>query len=683
MNKKFLLPLVLFCISATGCSSKPSKLAAPVLSVSSDKTGLVWSTVEGAKKYEVKVNEAAATAATEYKFSSTVGSYSVSVRAVHEDETRSSDFSTPFVYTTAETNIGDLAFNEAGAITWPSLVGAGIQLYDVEKEAYVDLNGTSYKPLAENMMCKFKVKAGWVDDKKTFYVDGKNLEKAAYYVNPAATDYILEDATAESDPDLQELYTVEKYDGGWVTSSASILLNSTVNNGYTPGKCVELKYWRHSAYFKYAKTIELNSKRDTLQFYVRGDGVSEMTLAFQVMDDIEIGGLSLKGVYASYAFPILPEKWQHYTISMDDPNWKIDYGGTKVSFADVKALFASSGYLIDSLASLLTFTNEFQIRVKAEHDENWSTTRIWMDEIILDNSHQATSVEDVTALFSVYSTVVGQDIDEVSFDDEGNVVVNGFNGTYVAGNGLISIVTESPAASFVMKSEDGGQTYDYLEGTGDVSIFEGMKFIPKVYLIDDFQDYESTGQGYDQNHTDPTQATGMRAHYYSDFYNGGSGSPIGGNGWSLMGSTDYLDLSTTVGHNDSKSAKYKYNTSCAMRMISGDICKLPTAPALGNGRTFSFFAKGGSTQNITIKVRVYYDSAQLTPSTQQSNSTLKENIVINANSDWTQIEVPLDPTKTYYGFSITTVANYSGSTDYFYVDDFAIYGSVNPWELIK
>ena len=169
-------------------------------------------------------------------------------------------------------------------------------------------------------------------------------------------------------------------------------------------------------------------------------------------------------------------------------------------------------------------------------------------------------------------------------------------------------------------------------------------------------------------------------------YSGGNTtpSPIGGNNWELMGSTDYLDLATSTGHSGSKSAKFKYNPQAAMRMISGDICLNENAAAIGKGEIFSFWVKGGTKYNFELKVRVFYSSARLTPSTQQSNNTYVEGIKVQANSEWTQVKINLDASKTYYGFSITTVANWgSNGADYFYVDDISIYGSIDPWSINK
>lgn len=709
MNKKILLPMLFLCIATTGCSnngdpgksgsSEPSgtsqtsgssqqttstpqgKLSTPVLEVNAEKTGLSWASIAGAVKYEVKVNDGDPIEASIYSFNTSVGSYSVTVRAIASNAANNSDYSSPFAYTTAETQLGDLVLDN-GKITWPSVEGNGVQLYVGDE--FVDVPGSSYTPDATNYYT-FRVKAGWNDSEKKFYVDGTSIKKTFYYAKPADQKYVLEDATAESDADLQEQYTVQKFVNEWVDSSASITLNSSDNDGYTPGKCVQLNYWRHSAYFKYAKKINLSESRDTLQFYLKGDGVSEMSVAFQIMQDIKVGEMSLKGIYAAYALPTIPNEWKLHTISLNDPAWVVDYAGNKLTFEQVKQTFASSGYLFNTLGDMLTLTDEFQLRVKATADQSWSSTKIWMDEIELNNSHKATSSEDVIALFSSYTGLKDSKFSDVSISGD-NITIGTSTGTYTRNNNELNISITSPVtASFVMETSDYGQIYQYKSGEGEVSSFTGMSFIPKVTMIDDFSSYSETGIGEDQGHSDPTQYSGMRARYYSDYYSGSSGSRIGGNGWSLMGSTDYLDLAS-IGHTDTKSAKYKYNPSNAMRMISGDICSMAQAPAMGKGSTFSFWVKGGTKYDFTIKARIFFEPNQLGPTTHvdDSKSTTKLDITVSQNSDWTEVTVPLNPNKTYYGFSLTTVANWGGSgNDYFYVDDFMIYGSVNPWTIGK
>ena len=680
MNKKFLFPLVLFSLALPGCTKTVKKLEAPVLSVNQDKTGLTWTEVADATGYELKVNNVELGSATSYSFDENVGNYSVSVRAVCADEKRASDYSTAFQYSTAEASITDISYAD-GKITWTGLAGAGVEV-KLNNGEFATITTTDYTPTTLGFYT-VRAKAGWSDSDNKFYVTSANAAKTIYLIPKATESFVIENGSASDNATLQEGYSIRKYeDTGWAASTASIVLNDTENVGATEGNCVQLNYWRHSAYFMFAKAFNIDESRDALEVKFKGDGISKAVIAFQVMNDYQISTLNLKGIYVKYEISLLQAKWQHAVIPFTDAGWKVNYGGNDMSFNDVKTVLEGYGFKINSLADLISVTDEFQIRLFAQNDENWSSTKIWLDDVQLINSNQtAVSLEEMVILRPNYTGVLANTFHDFAFEN-GELYTNGNkNGTYSL-EGTLLTANLAGGATIVLKTEDLGETFSVESLNGVPEAYGTLKLIPVVYMIDTFN-YSETGQGYDQSHTNPAAATGLRSHYYSDYYAGSGSSPIGGSNWSLMGSADYLDLATDTGHLDSKSAKFKFNPSSAMRMISADICLNQNAQPIGKGNTFSFWTKGGTKYNITLKVRVYYNSARLTPSTQQTDNTYVENIVVSKNADWTQVKIDLDPTKTYYGFSITTVANAGQSgADYFYLDDFSIYGSVDPWSLI-
>lgn len=686
MNKKVFLPLVLFSLAMTGCVKGASKLDAPVLSVNDAKTGLKWTEVKGAASYELKVNNVELGSVTSYAFDEKVGNYSVCVRAVSEDKSKVSDYSTAFQYSTAEAAIGDLSI-EDGKIKWASVSGSGVE---VKKDdgSYEAASGDSFITSGAGIYT-VRAKAGWNDSENKFYISGSKNSKTIYVVPTTTTPYVLEDGTAADDATLQETYSVEKYDGTWKESGASIVLNDTANAGATSGSCVQLNYWRHSAYFKYAKAITVTESRNAMELDVKGDGVSKMVLAFQIMNDRTIGGLQLKGVYIKYTIDLLPAKWEHHVIPFADNGWKVNYAGNDMSFSDIKTTLGNYGYTFNSMADLITMTDEFQIRVYATADENWTSTKIWMDNVkLVDSNKTAAEVEEILVVKDKYTAVSSNFLSGIDLHDDGTMDFGNAVGTWSKANKQLTINLNEPSleTTWVMESDDGGETFEVVSSTGHASAFgNNFQLIPYVYTVDSFDTYHETGIGFDANHTDPTAVTGLRAHYYSDYYNeaANSTSPIGGNNWWLMGSSDYLDLMTDYsGHLGFNCVKYKFNPTNPMRMISGSLCQNATSPAMGQGSVFSFFAKGCTKYDISIKVRVYYNSAKLTPSTQQSDSDVLQ-LTIPQNSGWTQYKVAVKADKPIYGFSFTTVANWKSGNDYFYIDDIRIYGSVDPWTIYK
>ena len=249
-----------------------------------------------------------------------------------------------------------------------------------------------------------------------------------------------------------------------------------------------------------------------------------------------------------------------------------------------------------------------------------------------------------------------------------------------------SIVVECKEAGkdFVLtaKTTDEAYSFEYVNATGTLAEYMvGMTLSGGVEMIDNFESYTETGLGYDNysgsgGNKDLSKRSGLRGSYFSDYYSGGSGSPLGGDGWSLMGSSDYLSLDKTTAHSGSNSAKYKYNSTCAMRLVSWGLYD-GTAEPFSKATTFSFWVKGVE-ESFDIKVRVF-SVPKIDKTTHVSDSVSKvAAFTIPANSDWTEYTVSLDSSKIYYGFTFTTQANYK-NTRYFNVDDICVY-SESPWE---
>ena len=252
----------------------------------------------------------------------------------------------------------------------------------------------------------------------------------------------------------------------------------------------------------------------------------------------------------------------------------------------------------------------------------------------------------VTLDFPMMSTTIegayAQENDQISFDF-------GAYGTYVA-----NINADS-------------NKLEYVSATGVIQTFGEFTF-NEMDVLDNAESYTESGKMYYQSNTNKDNRSGARGAYYCDYYSGGSGSTVGGSGWSLMGgSGDQLSLETTEVHSGSQSLKLKRNKSNAMRYMTWGLMD-GTAEGHTGVNYFMYWAKNPNATALTIKTSVYYQ-AQVTASTQGSNRAYVE-AQIPANSDWTPVIIPLDPAKTYYGVAYTA-ANISGGSgaDYFYIDD--------------
>ena len=196
----------------------------------------------------------------------------------------------------------------------------------------------------------------------------------------------------------------------------------------------------------------------------------------------------------------------------------------------------------------------------------------------------------------------------------------------------------------------------------------GNIVLDEMDVLDNAEVYTESGKMYYQSNKDVNNRSGARGAYYCDYYSGGSGSTVGGNGWSLMGgSGDQLSLETSIAHSGTQSLKLKRNNGGnAMRYMTWGLMD-GSAEGHTGANYFMCYMKNPNAKAATIKTSVYYQ-AQVTPSTQQDNRAYLE-VQLPANADWTQVVIPLDPAKTYYGvaYSITGVSQ--SAADYIYVDD--------------
>lgn len=691
MNKKRLIPFMLISLALTACGGNGMK--APVLKVNSSETGLCWDEVKGAASYEVKVGDDDPYQADAYEFNKAQNTYTVRVRAVNEKGTKFSEYSDPFTYETKQTAIESLT-NTDGVVTWTGVVGTSLEVKKDSGE-YTPVTGNSYT-VTEMGVYTFRAKSGWDGTTNTYYVDGPKATKGIVVSPKATSEYIIEDGSTESDIELQDEYKCMKFQTSvWEEAAYSSVTLSTMNDGVSEGKCISYNYSRQGYYFRFDKDVNFTGGYDTMEFYIKGDGVSTASLAFQITEDRIIGSgenlINMKGAYIAYKIQTVDTAWSKYTISMNDPAWVIDYSGMKLGFADMQTILEGYNFKISSISDLFPLFGQYQVRVMAQPDANYSSTKIYMDDVVLSNKSLNSDSYKVTVLGEKYDV-------KLNNGAKGTLTTN----TPDASHGLFEIngetmpvemkveqdiltltsTTEGKDVIVVLKTEDQGGTFKAVSTRGTLAaIFADCELIPAVTLVDGFERYPSTGVGFDQKNTDLMLRNGLRSEYYSDYYSGATSnlSPMGGNGWQLMGSTDYLDLSVSQAHTGEQSAKAKYNPSAAMRITTWGLYEGNAQP-MGKGTTFSLWAKGGSKVDIGLKIRLFKVN-QVTKSNHTSDtvSTVKQ-VTIPKDSDWTEYKVELTPGATYYGFTLTTVAaGGSSGNDYFYIDDISVY-TVSPWE---
>ncbi|MFA7020264.1 MAG: Ig-like domain-containing protein, partial [Bacilli bacterium] len=252
----------------------------------------------------------------------------------------------------------------------------------------------------------------------------------------------------------------------------------------------------------------------------------------------------------------------------------------------------------------------------------------------------------------------------------------------VLNDGVISlsgdeITVTATGLTYVGELSDNGHLISYVSASGAYAApLTGLN-LNAVYNLEDYESFSAAGLGIRSAATGKYGHTGLRAAYYSDYYSGSSGSPLGGSGWSLMGSSDYLDrfIDSENVHSGSVAGKYKRGSAGAMRHISWDLYT-GNALVVGKGDTFSFWAKGVAS-NVEVKPRVAHVPLIHASNQTSTSDTTTATFTILANSDWTQYSFPISSAKQVYGFQFSFSS--SGTTVYVPVDDVQIYTTANPW----
>ena len=200
---------------------------------------------------------------------------------------------------------------------------------------------------------------------------------------------------------------------------------------------------------------------------------------------------------------------------------------------------------------------------------------------------------------------------------------------------------------------DNAINFKSVSGDGVVAQALNNLSFSMIEYADNAETYESDGKMYYQNNKDLTQVSGARGAYHCDYYTGGSSnlSPIGGNGWSLMGgSGDQLQLDKTTGADGGQSLKMKFSTAGNMRYLQWGLADGSAVGHTGFNK-FGIYLKNTNANAVSIKLYAYHIQ-KVEPSTQGDSSRAVKEITVPANSDWTLYTLDLDAAKTYYGYGI-------------------------------
>lgn len=682
MRSKFFWLSATFVLALAGCGGESPSIQ---LKINDERTGLIWDAVEGAVNYEIDVDGVKDLKVNPgYDFSTTVGNHKVTITAIDANGGRG--LSGSFDFETKESALGDLTLAN-GKITWADALTCGLE-YKVNDGEFKPITG-NYIDASENGLYTVLAPKRIGDD-HVFY--NKKVEKYMVVSSSAIEDYILEDASAPDDATLSETYTKTKYsNNGWVEAASDVSLDKT-SEAYVTGNAANFKFWRQDVYYKFSKNVNIKGSYNELSFSMKSEDAVDAYLAFEIGHTMVVGNMNLNGVYITYPIPVAPTKWTHYRVSFDDSAWQVTFNGSKYQFSVIRDYVKGLGFYVNKLSDFLPYFDTFQIRVKGIHDENWSTCRAYFDDIKLVNSDLTqTVIEEIQPrLFLAESYAFRSDMIAA-----GNLQVGKESTLNVPALSLsipVSIAKPDEYTAIVTSTEsgkdfvatfsspDGGASLKLESVAGTFASYFANIQIEAVSKLDDYEDYNETGKGLDKFNLEEEATSGLRKAYFCDWYDEGkSGLPkslVGDSNWSVMGSTDYLNLNIEDAHTGTKamSVKAGYNTCRFMN----DELRTGTGKAY-KGKYLSMWMKNVISANTTVMICAY--STNKLDASNHISDAVRTKMTFSADytqTDWHEVRLELDPDKYYYGFSILTKEGPTPAGRIL-VDDVYIFGDISPW----
>ena len=430
-------------------------------------------------------------------------------------------------------------------------------------------------------------------------------------------------------------------------------------NKYAAFKNSKGSAMRYMTYGLFDGTSDVNAFRGTkLSFWAKSNGIiPKLTVRAYSTTSPTASTIDSRCKKAVFEHTEAISEWTHYEIDLDS---RLVYYG--VMFAlDKNGTSNDSWLYIDDIEVYGADPYATYVAPEAPHLDAGSRyhakSRGFVNTVItvVDNSNAKIAIPlNGTANNANGTYTIDADDKEVRFEFEGGT-------TYVG----------------TLSEDKNTITYKTVGSSGFGLYLEDCDFTREA-IADNFESYESSGTMYCQSSGESSRS-GARGAYYCDYYAGSGSSPVGGNGWQLMGgSGDQLSLDTAYGYASAQSIKIKGSTAGNMRYLQWDLYK-GTGTAIKGVDKFGLFARNPNSFNVTIKI-VVYKVAQVTPSNQGSNRAELE-VTIPANSGWNEYVVNLDANTNYYGYGV--IVNKPSSTGFINIDNARYYkGYENPDGLI-
>ena len=246
------------------------------------------------------------------------------------------------------------------------------------------------------------------------------------------------------------------------------------------------------------------------------------------------------------------------------------------------------------------------------------------------------------------------------------------NFTYTLNENELTINFTLPTASYkgTLADDQSTITFKSMSGSGQIyDLINGLSF-QMIEYADNAESYTESGTMYYQGNKNEKRRSGARGAYYCEYEYSTGNTPVGGPGWLLMGGNgDQLDLDTTDRQDFSKSLKMKASSNGRMRYMQWNLYKGKGSDGHTGFNRFGFYLLNSNEKEISLTVSVYY--AKKVTMNNVTSACVNKKITLANNSPWTFYQIELDPTVTYYGYSV--VFDKLDSSSYYVNVDRAFY----------
>ena len=525
---KYLTLLSIFFLVLTACDGKQQSddsndtgdptdytIDTPILQLNNSRDGLVWDEVENADSYMLSLNGGAYSEADNYFFSSINGHYQISVYAKAAIGYDDSEI-VSYVYDVRSLSYGTVSRSgvEYSLYTWEqNFISCETEFSSTgihDENAFTSNTSLSFQAEISGQLA-IRMFGGFDEIDHIFYPETSQTS----YINIAMNSVDSRSILTGAEIDLIDYFDIRYFNGSSEVMTANV--NVTHESIDVEGLSDAINFrFNDGNYYKFMTKIPTPiSRYEAISFYAKGNGKTNMAVQFVSSD-----------FYVSYNLGVLSTNWSYINLPFDDEGWKVN--GSSITLRDVVDKQGSQ-YGIMDVSEVVSFLPTLAIVYKSVNGNPlWTSTNCYVAQI--DLAKNTTQINrQIFALEDIYSGK-SSDNTNVRLDKTNENTIN-LSTLNLASNTSLEMQVEKNTEGYtfssasdngasltmVMEASRGGELLSFVSASGSLSAhYYGLSF-ETISIIDDFENYESTGVGYDKNNTNKESRSGLRAEFLSEY----------------------------------------------------------------------------------------------------------------------------------------------------------------------